>query len=60
MPHDSQASTGGQPPKNEAPGTIDEADIPSDGKDEKGEQMIEELGRDKPGPELSGAEPGKK
>ena len=37
-----------------------EEDIPSDGKDEKGEQMIQELGRDKPGPPLSGTPTGKK
>lgn len=41
------------PSTNEEPRIAQEEDIPSDGKDEKGEQMIKELGSDKPGPALS-------
>ena len=41
------------PSTNEEPHIAQEEDIPSDGKDEKGEQMIKELGSDKPGPALS-------
>ena len=38
---------------DEEPGITQEEAVPSDGKDQKGEQMMEELGRDKPGPKLS-------
>lgn len=45
-----------QPPRsNEEPGITQEEAVPSDGKDKKGEQMMEELGRNKPGPALSDA-----
>lgn len=51
-----QQPTPNQPPRsNEEPGITQEESVPSDGKDKKGEQMMEELGRDKPGPELSDA-----
>lgn len=49
-----------QPSTNEEPRIAQEDDIPSDGKDEKGEQMMEELGRDKPGPALSEPQTGQK
>lgn len=49
-----------QPSTNEEPRIAQEDDIPSDGKDEKGEQMMEELGRDKPGPALSEPQSGQK
>lgn len=42
-----------QPSTNEEPALAQEEDIPSDGKDRKSEQMMEELGRDKPGPKWS-------
>ena len=38
---------------NEEPDIVQEESIPSDGKDRKGEKMMEELGRDKPAPPLS-------
>ena len=41
------------PSTNEEPRIAQEEDIPSDGKDGQGEKMMEELGRDKPGPKLS-------
>lgn len=44
-----------QPRSNEEPRITQEEAVPSDGKDKKGEQMMEELGRNKPGPALSSA-----
>ncbi len=41
------------PPSNEEPEFTQEESVPSDGKDEEGEKMIEELGADKPGKPLS-------
>ena len=41
------------PHTDDEPEIAHEEDIPSDGKDKKGEQMMEELGRNKPGPKLS-------
>ncbi len=49
-----------QPSANEEPRIAQEDDIPSDGRDKKGEQMMEELGRDKPGPPLSEPQSGQK
>ena len=37
---------------NEEPEVVQEESVPLDGKDEKGEKMMEELGRNKPGPKL--------
>ena len=48
-----------QPRPNQEPGITHEEDVPSDGKDEQGEQMMEELGRDKPEPKLSDPQAGK-
>lgn len=48
-----QTAPAQQPPSNEEPRITQEEAVPSDGKDEKGEQMMEELGRSKPGPALS-------
>lgn len=45
-----------QPRSNEEPRITQEEAVPSDGKDQKGEQMMEELGRNKPGPALSDAQ----
>ena len=41
------------PHTHDEPEIAQEEDIPSDGKDGQGEKMMEELGRDKPGPKLS-------
>lgn len=38
---------------NEEPELVQEESVPTDGKDRKGERMMEELGRDKPGPPLA-------
>lgn len=35
------------PPSNDEPEITQEESIPSDGKDEKGEEMMEDLGRDR-------------
>lgn len=35
-------------PDNEEPERVDEESVPSDGRDELGEKMIEDLGRDLP------------
>ena len=59
MPQTPQPDPANQPRPNEEPGITHEDDVPSDGKDEQGEQMIEELGRDKPGPKLSDPQAGK-
>lgn len=53
MPQTPKPDTAKQPLTNEEPALAREEDIPSDGRDPKGEQMMEELGRDKPGPKLS-------
>lgn len=37
------------PPMKDEPELANEESVPSDGKDHKGERMMEELGRDKPG-----------
>lgn len=37
---------------NEEPEITQEESVPTDGKDEKGEAMMEDLGRNKPGPAL--------
>lgn len=47
-----QTAPAQQPPSNEEPRITQEEAVPSDGKDKKGEQMMEELGRSKPGPTL--------
>ena len=38
---------------NEEPELTQEESVPTDGKDRQGERMMEELGRDKPGPPLA-------
>ena len=53
MPQTAQSDPAHQPRNNEEPSVTQEEDVPSDGKDEQGEQMIKELGKDKPGPKLS-------
>ena len=53
MPQTPKSGPANQPRTDEEPGLTQEEDIPSDGKDKKGEQMMEELGRNKPGPKLS-------
>ena len=58
MPDTLQSGPANQPRSDEESGTY-EADLPTDGKDKKGEQMIEALGRDKPGPKLSESLPRK-
>lgn len=59
MPNTPKPDSANQPRTDEEPGITQEEDIPSDGKDEKGEQMIKDLGRDKPGPELSDSQSSK-
>lgn len=53
MPQTPKPGAANQPHTDEEPVLTQEEDIPSDGKDTKGEQMMEELGRNKPGPPLS-------
>lgn len=48
MPETPQPDVGDSPRIDKERGFALEEDIPSDGKDEKGEQMIEELGRNQP------------
>lgn len=59
MPQTRQSDQANQPRSDKEPDLSQEEDLPSDGKDEEGEQMIKELGRDKPGPKLSGPQAGK-
>lgn len=40
-------------PKNEEPEIAQEESVPSDGPDHKGEKMMEDLGKNKPGPPLA-------
>jgi len=54
-----QTTPAPQPTSNEEPRITQEEAVPSDGKDTKGEQMMEELGRSKPGPALDKATPAK-
>ena len=54
MPQTPQSHPANQPRTNMEPGLTLEEDVPSDGKDEQGEQMIKDLGRNKPGANLSG------
>lgn len=53
MPQTPKPDPTKMPHTDDEPEIAHEEDIPSDGKDKKGEQMMEELGRDKPGPKLS-------
>ena len=53
MPQTAQSDPAHQPRNNEEPRVTQEEDVPSDGKDEQGEQMMKELGRAKPNPILS-------
>jgi hypothetical protein len=41
------------PPEHEEPEITQEEAVPSDGRDEHGEQMMRELGQNKPGPKLA-------
>ncbi|RZL65429.1 MAG: hypothetical protein EOP81_04260 [Variovorax sp.] len=50
--HDPAAVPARQKPVNEEPEITQEESVPTDGKDEKGEQMMKDLGRNKPGPAL--------
>lgn len=51
--HTDPAAAPSRPPHgNEEPELTQEESVPTDGKDKKGERMMEELGRDKPGPAL--------
>ena len=43
------------PPEHEEPEITQEEAVPSDGRDEHGEQMMRELGQNKPGPKLDDA-----
>ncbi|KQP11796.1 hypothetical protein [Pseudorhodoferax sp. Leaf267] len=53
MPDTHKPDPADQPRIDEEPGITQEEAVPSDGKDTHGEKMMEELGRDKPGPKLS-------
>lgn len=53
MPQTPKPDRAKQPHTDDEPEMAQEEDIPSDGKDPKGEQMMQELGRNKPGPQLS-------
>ena len=53
MPQTPKPDPAKMPHTDDEPEIAHEEDIPSDGKDKKGEQMMEELGRNKPGPKLS-------
>lgn len=59
MPQTPQPGTADPPRTQEEPGITQEEDVPSDGKDEHGEQMMKELGRDQPDPKLSDPQAGK-
>lgn len=59
MPQNAQSDPAHPPRTDKEPGLTHEEDVPSDGKDEQGEQMIEELGQDKPGPHLADPQAGK-
>lgn len=50
--HDPAAAPAQQKPVNEEPEITQEESVPTDGKDEQGEKMMEDLGRNKPGPAL--------
>lgn len=58
MPQTPKPDPANQPHTDDEPEIAQEEDIPSDGKDKKGEKMMEELGRDKPGPQLSDPQTG--
>lgn len=59
MPQTPQSDPANQPRSDKKSDITQEEDVPSDGNDEEGEQMIKDPGRDKPGPKLSDPQAGK-